>query len=150
MQRYGRINLSSAAAISDMKRNVFLHRKTKSKSNKKPTGIFHEYSRELQYAIVLAAMKDAPATQAAHQEELKLQAKARQDKEDQAKQKSIENATEEYIEAGNLIKMYHSDAGIKGDFKNVTAVLKTHKNGKVSSVEAEYYDAAHRFWMGME
>ena len=111
VQKYGRINLSNAAGVSDLKRNAFLHRnrKAKSKNDKKPTGIFHEYSKELQYAIVWTAMQDAPKTRAAHQEELELQAKARRLKEEVEKQKNIDNATEEYIEAATLIKMYQSD-----------------------------------------
>ena len=123
VQRYGRINLSNAAAVSDLKRNAFLHRNTKSKNDKKPTGIFHEYSKELQHAIVLTAMRDAPETQAIHQKELELQAKSRREKEELAKQKNMEKATDEYIEAAYLIKMYHSDAGIRDDPKNVTKML---------------------------
>ena len=123
VQRYGRINLSNAAAVSDLKRNAFLHRNTNSKNDKKPTGIFHEYSKELQHAIVLTAMRDAPETQAIHQKELELQAKSRREKEELAKQKNMEKATDEYIEAAYLIKMYHSDAGIKDDPKNVTKII---------------------------
>ena len=123
VQKYGRINLANAAAVSDLKRNAFLHRKSNSKNDKKPTGIFHEYSRELQHAIVLTAMKDAPATQDKHQEELALQAKTRRIKEEVAKQKTLDGMSEEYIEAAVLIKMYHSDAGIKDDPKNVSKVI---------------------------
>ena len=107
------------AALSDLERNTFLYRNTNSKSNKKPTGIFHEFSKELQHAIVLTAMRDAPETQSIHQKELELQAKARREMEDLAKEKAIENATDEYIEAAYLMKMYHSDAGIRDDPKNV-------------------------------
>ena len=89
VQRYGRINLSNAAAVNDLKRNVFLYRNTNSKNDKKPTGIFHEYSKELRHAIVLTVMRDAPETQAIHQKELELQAKSRREMEELAKQKRL-------------------------------------------------------------
>ena len=117
--------MSSAVAISDLKRNAFLHRTTKSKNDKKATGIFYEFSREVQHAIVFASMADAPENKAIHQEELELQARTRRKKEELAKQKNIDAATEEYIEATNFIKMYHSEAGIKDDPKNATKVLKS-------------------------
>ena len=45
VQRYGRINLSNAAAVSDLKRNAYLYRNTNSKSDKKPTGISTSYQQ---------------------------------------------------------------------------------------------------------
>ena len=70
-------------------------------------------------------MRDAPETQAIHQKELELQAKSRREMEELAKQKNMNNATDEYIEAAYLIKMYHSYAGIRDDPKNVTKVLNS-------------------------
>ena len=86
---------------------------------------FPEYNEELRHAIVLTVIRDAPETQAIHQKELELQAKSRREMEELAKQKNMNNATDEYIEAAYLIKMYHSYAGIRDDPKNVTKVLNS-------------------------
>ena len=42
VQRFGRLALASAAAISDMRWNAFLHRLTKAKSDKKLRGILYQ------------------------------------------------------------------------------------------------------------
>ncbi|KAL7552655.1 hypothetical protein ACHAWF_015887 [Thalassiosira exigua] len=123
VQKFGRIALSSAAAISDLKRNAFFNRPTNSKKEK-PLGIFHQFDVELRHAIVALAMQDAPATRSMNNEALVLQAKARKEKEDLAKQKNMTKATEEYIEATYLINMYHSEACMKDDPKNVTQMLR--------------------------
>ena len=64
IQRFGRIALSSAGAVSDMKRNAFLQRDT-IPTKKNPTvnqsGLFHQFPHELRQAIVRVAMKDAPS-----------------------------------------------------------------------------------------
>ena len=156
IQKYGRINLASAAAVNDVRRNAFLHRSSKSKTDRKQNGIFQDYSRELQHAIVLVAMRDAPATQAIHQEELALQAKSRRVKEELARQKNMDSAAEEYIEAAILIKMYNSSAGIKDDPTNVTRVLKTlpTKTAKYEALKQNIlmrtkgfgWDWAHHAW----
>ena len=103
VQRFERLALASAAAISDMRRNAFLHRPIKAKSDKKPRGIFHQFDEKLRLAIVMVAMEDAAETRAIHSEELALQAKARQEKEELAKQQNMEKATEEFIEACYLV-----------------------------------------------
>ena len=61
VQEYGRINISSAAAISDMNRNKYLQRKhepARKKEGAKCQGLFHGLSDELRQAIVLVAMED--------------------------------------------------------------------------------------------
>jgi hypothetical protein len=65
VQEYGRINISSAAAISDMNRNKYLqgkHKLARKKEGAKCQGLFHGLSNELRQAIVLVAMEDAPST----------------------------------------------------------------------------------------
>ena len=62
IQRYGRIVLSSAAAISDISLNGFLNRQAGSKKVAKPQGIFHQFEDVLRDVIVEVAMQDAPAT----------------------------------------------------------------------------------------
>ena len=65
IQRYGRINLSGAGAVGDMKRNAFLYQTIKSTIiSVKALGQFHQFDQSLQQAIILTEMTDAPATQA--------------------------------------------------------------------------------------
>ena len=116
---FGRIALSSAGAVSDMKQNAFLQRDT-IPTKKYPTvqsGLFHQFPHELRHAIVRVAMKDAPATKLRNNEDLALQAKARRAKEEMIKAKNMEKATEEYIEGMYYRKMYDSAAlpGLKMD-----------------------------------
>jgi hypothetical protein len=81
-----------------MKQNVFLHRPTKS-NNAKPLGRFHQFDPVLQEAIILTAMTDAPATRKRNNDNLERDAKARWMKEELIKEKSLEKATKEYIDA---------------------------------------------------
>ena len=102
IQRYGRIGLSHAAAVSDLKRNAFFHRLTNSKKEDKPLGIFHQFDQRLQEAIILTAMRDAPAAHKINREALDQQAAARHAKETLAKEKNLATATDEYIEGVTL------------------------------------------------
>jgi hypothetical protein len=120
IQRFGRIALSSAGAVSDMKRNAFLKRQDAGN----PGGLFHQFPHELREAIVRVAMKDAPATKHRNNEDLALQAKARRAKEEMIKAKNMKKATEEYIDGTYYLKMYDSAACLKGDVRVVDGELK--------------------------
>ena len=137
IQQYGRIALSSASAISDIRRNGFLHRKTKSKNDDKSEGMFHQFPEEVRHAIILAAMEDAPVTRERNNADLAAQAKAKREKEEIAKEKNMEKASDEFIESTYLIRMYNSDACMKDDPKNVTDMLKklTSKAAKLRALK---------------
>ena len=66
MQTGNRIHLSSAAAISDAKRNHLFDRsapsKRKSGDGVKSKGIFLQFDKELQRALLEVGVRDAPAT----------------------------------------------------------------------------------------
>ena len=67
MQKYGRINLSSAGALSDTKRN-----KSSGKGKTSP-GLFHELNKEICEAIIrvaLAHLEDPPETCRRHKDDL--------------------------------------------------------------------------------
>jgi hypothetical protein len=101
IQQYGRINISSAGAISDAKRNGFLQREympPRKKSSAKAQGIFHGLSEVLQEAIVRVAMKDAPSTRKKNNDAIQLQATAQRMKVELLKEKNLECATEAYID----------------------------------------------------
>ena len=126
IQRFGRIALSSAGAVSDMKRNAFLQRDT-IPTKKNPTvnqsGLFHQFPHELRQAIVRVAMKDAPATKLRNNKDLALQAKARPAKEGMINAKNMEKATED-IEGMYYRKMYNSVACSSGTMVYVLSLRR--------------------------
>ncbi len=90
IQRYGRINILSAGAISDTKRNEFLQQKSVpfwKKSITKAQGMFHGLSDVIRETIVLVAMKDAPSTWKKNNDAIQLQATAQQMKVELLKEK---------------------------------------------------------------
>jgi hypothetical protein len=70
-----------------------------SKNSANPLGKFHQFDKALQEAIILTAMTDAPATQKKNNNDLEQQAKASRINEELIKEKSLEMASEEYIDA---------------------------------------------------
>ena len=136
VQRFGRINLAAAGAISDARRNGFLHRPT-SKKDKKTKGMFHQFDEILRYAIVKVAMKDTPKTRAANDETMKLQQRAKQVRENLKKERNMEKASEEFIEAIYYYWMYYSDACWKGSVSRVKQGLKrlATKTGKYEALK---------------
>ena len=57
IQRYTRINISNAAAVSDMRRNKFFKR-----TGEDNVGLFHKLPEGTRMALVKVAMEDAPKT----------------------------------------------------------------------------------------
>ena len=96
MQRFSRIDIAGAAAVSDLQRNQFLNRVGEK-------GIFHNFSDEIQISLVLTAMEDAPRTRRENRSLLNRQCKAKQMKEEMIKEKGLQKATEEYIDAIKLL-----------------------------------------------
>ena len=101
MQRFSRIDIAGAAAVSDLQRNQFLNRVGEK-------GIFHNFSDEIQISLVLTAMEDAPRTRRENRSLLNRQCKAKQMKEEMIKEKGLQKATEEYIDAIYYYNMYKS------------------------------------------
>ena len=136
IQRYGRINISSAGAISDAKRNGFLQREympPRKKSSAKAQGIFHGLSEVLREAIVRVAMKDAPSTRKKNNDAIQLQATAQRMKVELLKEKNLECAMEAYIDGLYYYQMYFLPACWKDDRRVVTKLLK-----KITSDTAKY------------
>ena len=101
MQRFSRIDIAGAAAVSDLQRTQFLNRVGEK-------GIFHNFSDEIQISLVLTAMEDAPRTRRENRSLLNRQCKAKQMKEEMIKEKGLQKATEEYIDAIYYYNMYKS------------------------------------------
>jgi hypothetical protein len=129
IQQYGRINLTNAAAISDVKRNKYLARSTK----KVRRGLFHEIDEEIRECIIAIAIEDAPHTRQRHIEELEQQANARRIKEEIMKEKALQKSMEENIDAQYYHRMWNSEACWKDDPKVVSRELK-----KLKSESAKY------------
>ena len=103
MQTFTRIDIAGAAAVSDPRRNKFLNRVGEK-------GLFHKFSEEIKISLVLTTMEDAPTTRKENMLLLNRQCKAKQMKEEIMKEKGLQKATEEYIDAIYYYKMYDSSA----------------------------------------
>jgi hypothetical protein len=134
VQRFGRISLSSAGAISAAKSNGFIQRESlpparkKSAVNVKPQGMLFGLRTEVQHAIVLAARLDAQTARKANTDAILAQDTARRKKEELAKDKSMANASEEFIDGMYYWNMYFSKACWKDDFNVVEENLRKLKS----------------------
>ncbi len=93
VQQYGRINISSAAAISDTNQNKYLQCKreaARKKEDAKCQGLFHGFANDVRQAIVLVAMENAPSTCKQNRADIQAQDTARQEKEELYKKKNLE------------------------------------------------------------
>ena len=102
IQKYSRIGIPGAAAITDAKRNKFFDRRGK-------TGIFHNFPEGIRIALVKVAMEDAPRTRNANNLLLSKQREAKREKAEIAKRMILQKATETYIDAMYYHRMYRSD-----------------------------------------
>jgi hypothetical protein len=136
VQEYGRINISSAAAISDMNRNKYLQRERnppRKKEGAKCQGMFFGLPDDVKHGIVLVAMEDAPSTSRQNCADIQAQDTARREKEELLKEKNLEDATKEFIGGLYYHRMYFSPACWKDDYRIVARELR-----KLSSESAKY------------
>jgi len=109
-----RIHLSSAAAISDAKRNHLFDRsvpsKRKSGDGMKSNGTFLQFDKELQRerAHLEVGVRDAPATRVKNNEEVKRQSNAKRMKVEIARELGEKKAAEKTIERTFFRKLYDS------------------------------------------
>ena len=105
IQNFSRIKLSSAVAVSDMQRNTFFHR-----TGGDNVGLFHDFPEGTHMALVNVAMEDTPRTSETNNVLLNRQREAKRLKVEIAKEKVLQKATENNIEAVYYNRMYRSDA----------------------------------------
>ena len=103
IQKYSRISIAGAAAISDMQRNKFFSRVGTGTGK---VGMFHQFSEGIQSCLVRLGMEDAPSTRSLNNSLLEKQRKAKQQKAELAKMKIYERATEDYIDAVYYHQIY--------------------------------------------
>ena len=121
LQVFGRIDMSSAAAISDMARNGFLDRPTtKKEMSGKKTSLFHDLPEELQITAMMCAMEEAPATRESNNNALEKQRESKRERDELVKQGGLEKATNGYIKCLIYREMWGSDR----HWKTSTAVKK--------------------------
>eukprot|EP00957_Ditylum_brightwellii_P140735 10721232-Ditylum_brightwellii.AAC.1 len=114
VQTFGHIDLCSADAVSGIARNGYLpHLTTKKELKKRIEGIFHTLPEELILTAIMVCMEDAPATKESNNKALSLQCQCRHEKEELVKQKGMENASDEYIEAMIYHQLCDSDVACK-------------------------------------
>ncbi len=125
--KYGRINQTNAAAVSDMKRNSYLTRVTRKRKKSDTTtkrGLFHEYSEGFRQCLVAVACEDAPETTKMNTKALERFREVKREKEELIKQQSLEKASEAMIDAVYYYQKYNSPACWKGDPSVVDTNLK--------------------------
>ena len=94
LQVFGRIVISSAAAISNMARNGLLERPTTNKEmsgNKK--SLFRDFPEELQISAIMCAVQEVTATRQSNTNAFDIQCNAKQDSNNLVKREGLENAT---------------------------------------------------------
>ena len=101
MHKFTRRDIAGAAAVSNLQRNQF-------QNHVGEKGIFHNFSDKIQISLVLTAMEDAPRTRRENRSLLNRQCKAKQMKKEMIKEKGLQKATEEYIDAIYYYNMYKS------------------------------------------
>ena len=150
IQNVSRIKLSSAVAVSDMQRNTFFHR-----TGGDNVGLFHDFPEGTHMALVNVAMEDTPRTSETNNVLLNRQREAKRLKVEIAKEKVLQKATENNIEAVYYNRMYRSDACWKTvcEVSNGVKILKT-KNDKYEALKENIkiwvigfgWDQFHQAW----
>lgn len=91
IQLFGHIHVSSASAVSSIKRSRYFERDDVIKL----LGMFHQLDVNMQQAIIRVAMKDAMITHQSKNSDLGHQAETRQQKEELLRDKEIMKAISE-------------------------------------------------------
>jgi hypothetical protein len=130
LQKYGRIGIANAAAVSDAKTNVYFHRF--SVNENKTKGMFHQFDPKMRECLLTVAIEDAPATISTNRDDLDKQREAKRKKEEMIENKSFDKAKEDLIEASYYWDMFHSEVCWKGKLSTVTKML-----GWLKSVSAQ-------------
>jgi len=87
-------------------------------------GIFLQFNKELQRALLEVGVRDAPATHVKNNEEVKRQRNAKRMKVEIARELGEKKAAEKTIERTFFRKLYDSKYCMKGDPKVVAQTLK--------------------------
>ena len=72
LQKYGRIGISNAAAVSGAKTNSYVHQFTCPSSKTKTKEMFHQFEQRLRECLLRVGIEDAPQTIYITREELDI------------------------------------------------------------------------------
>ena len=112
LQKYGRIGIANAVAISDAKTNGYFRRFSASGKNTK--GKFCQFDPKMHECLLAMAIEDAPVTVATNRDNLERQWETKRKKEEMIEKKSLDKPKEELVEAPYYWEMYNSDVCWKG------------------------------------
>jgi hypothetical protein len=130
LQKYGRIGIANAAAVSDAKMNGYFCRF--SVNGNKTKGMFRQFDPKMRECLLTVAIEDAPATISTNRDDLDKQREAKRKKDEMIEKKSLDKAKEDLIEASYYCDMFHSEVCWKGNLSIVTKML-----GRLKSVSAQ-------------
>jgi hypothetical protein len=103
LQKYGRIGIANAAAVSNVKTNGYFRRF--SVNGNKTKGMFHQFYPKMRECLLMVAIEDAPATLSTNRDDLDKQQEAKSKKEKMIEKKSLDKAKEDLIELSIVTKM---------------------------------------------
>ncbi len=133
LQKYGRIGIINAAAVSDAKTNGYFSQFSTSGNTTK--GMFHQFKQRICECLLTVAIEDAPVTISINRDDLDKQQEVKRKKEEMIKKKSLEKAKKGLAKASYYWEMYHSDVCWKGKHSIVHKMLGRLKS-KSAKLEA--------------
>jgi hypothetical protein len=86
LQKYGRIGIANAVAVSDAKTNGYFH--WFSVDGNKTKGMFHQFDPKMHECLLRVAIEDAPGTISTNRDDLDKQREAKRKKEEMIEKKS--------------------------------------------------------------
>jgi hypothetical protein len=126
LQKYGRIRLTNAAAVSNAKTKGYFCWFSRNGNTTK--GMFHQFDPNMRECLLMVAIEDAPETISVNRDDLDKQREAKRKKKKMIKKKSLERAKEDLVEASYYWEMYHSDVCWKGKQSIVGKMLGRFKS----------------------
>ena len=113
LQCFGRIGLTNAAGVSQVRTNGDVSRgfetSSSNKKNKSNTvGFFHTLPDDLRKSLIIMALEYSPETRKRDQESLDNQRAVKREKEKLAHEHGMQKATEKYIDALYYYDKYNS------------------------------------------
>ena len=121
LQKYSRIGISNAAAISDAKTNGYFRRFLV--NGNKTKGMFYQFDPKMCECLLTVAIEDAPVTISTNRDDLDRQREAKRKKEEMIEKKSLDKAKEDLVEASYYWEMFHSEVCWKGNLSIVSKML---------------------------
>ena len=121
LQKYGRIGIANAAAVSDAKTNCYFCPLTA--GSNKTKGMVHQFEPKMRECLLTVALEDAPHTISTNRDGVDRQRKAKRKKEEMIKKNSLDKAKEGLVKASYYWEMFHSEVCWRGKQSVVAKML---------------------------